>query len=423
MDFTFSVVILRQHRSGGIMSLYRRSSSGPWWYRFEVAGVERRGSTGTRNRREAEEAERRTRAELESSIVRGARGQVDLAQLAEWDLQRGAAKGTTPDWATELERTWAVLCSVFGARADASRITFEDLEGYVATRRGAGIRGQTIRRELQALRRGLELGKKRGKLVRVPAAWPEIASDAPCVGRSGKLVPVEVLSKWIDKLPADAADEAWVVLLTGLRDGEVKRLTWRWVEPAPAGLPVSWVLRAPAGATKRRRERVIGLPDIAYATLRRRADLFGEDAPLFGTSHRTAYENAATAVGWSRAITLRDLRHTHATMSAQLTGDAEATRAALGHADLATTQRYLTATLARSTSSAAVVSDAMSRHRGVGTPETPAPESDASKGTPGRDRTGDLQFRKPGGSLSPPSMHPGHADRDRSRVRITPGVR
>src|SRR6202042_3709651 len=46
------------------MSLYRRSNSPHWWTRFQLNGSEVRLSTGTRNRREAEEFETvaRTRA-------------------------------------------------------------------------------------------------------------------------------------------------------------------------------------------------------------------------------------------------------------------------------------------------------------------------------------------------------------------------
>jgi integrase len=58
-------------------------------------------------------------------------------------------------------------------------------------------------------------------------------------------------------------------------------------------------------------------------------------------------------------ITLRDLRHCYATYSAQGTGDAAATQAALGHTELATTQRYLTATLSRTAGESVAVANAM----------------------------------------------------------------
>ncbi len=99
-------------------------------------------------------------------------------------------------------------------------------------------------------------------------------------------------------------------------------------------------------ATKTRRERVVAL-DRAGGHL---------DVPLFASDHKRAFRNAATRAGIAR-ITLRDLRHCHATWAAQGTGDAAAAQAALGHADLRTTQRYLTATLARVSSAAVAVGE------------------------------------------------------------------
>jgi len=64
-------------------------------------------------------------------------------------------------------------------------------------------------------------------------------------------------------------------------------------------------------------------------------------------------------MGYEHTITLRGLGHCHATWSAQGTRDAAATRAALGHSDSQTTQRYLSATLARTASAASAVESAL----------------------------------------------------------------
>jgi hypothetical protein len=47
------------------MSLYKRSSSGPWYYLFYIAGRRHKGSTGTRNEKEAERIEKRAYAAAE----------------------------------------------------------------------------------------------------------------------------------------------------------------------------------------------------------------------------------------------------------------------------------------------------------------------------------------------------------------------
>ena len=148
-----------------------------------------------------------------------------------------------------------------------------------------------------------------------------------------------------------------MVVLTGLRATEARRLTWRWVEAAPPGLGLPAVLRVPAEAAKGRRERVVGLVPAALELLEAARRGRGDEEALMPGSHRRAFATAARRVGYSRTITLRDLRHCHATWAARGTGDAAAAQAALGHADLAVTQRYLTASLEGVAGAAVAVAD------------------------------------------------------------------
>ena len=333
------------------MPLYRRSPDGPWWYRFKVGGQTYRASTGTTTRRDAEEVERAARARLEASSTRARGGTVlDLAQLAEWDDARARAEGVTPATVDQLQRNWGHLERVLGGCTEVQRIRYDHLEQYVARRRQEGARGQTIRREVQALRRGLEAARKRGRLRQVLEDWPEVRSDPAHPGKRGKLIPPATLSRWLAELPQGARDQALFALLTGLRAEEVRRVRPEWVERTPSG-PTPAVLRLPGEATKTRGERVVGLPAEALEILERGADLAGE--------HKTAFRLASKRAGWPRTITLRDLRHTHATLATVGTGDAAATQAALGHSDLATTQRYLSSTLERSAGAAAAVARAV----------------------------------------------------------------
>ena len=85
------------------------------------------------------------------------------------------------------------------------------------------------------------------------------------------------------------------------------------------------------------------------------------DAPLFATNHRKAFDAARKTIGYRKTITLRDLRHCHATWAAQGTGDAAAAQAALGHTDLRTTQRYLSTTIQRTAAAAVAVEAQLGR--------------------------------------------------------------
>jgi integrase len=123
----------------------------------------------------------------------------------------------------------------------------------------------------------------------------------------------------------------------------------------------------------------VGLCDEAPAILRRRCEN-GVAAFPSGShrTHRTARLLAAQRAGWPSGISLRDLRHTHATLAAHALGDAKAVQAALGHSDLRTTDRYLSSTIARTTATASAVAEALTRHNSVA--QSPPPKPRVAKG-------------------------------------------
>lgn len=341
--------------------LYRRSETGVYWFRFQVRGKEHRRSTGTRDHREAVRIERAARIEAETAAPAARRG-VGLAELGGLDGERGAAKGVSDVTIESIVLHWSHLCRVLGAGTSPDAITYEELERYMLVRRSEKARGQTIRRELQALKRGLRIARRKKWIHTLPVDWPEIRNDPARASQAGKLHPSPVLARWLAALAPDARDQAELVLRTGLRATEVRRLLGSWVEDVEPEAGVPFLLRVPAAATKGRRERIVGLTDESYAILERRALERGLCTPLLGGYHREEYETAAKRIGYAQRITLRDLRHTYATWAAHGTGDAAAAQAALGHKDLRTTQRYLTSTVRRTAGASVAVAAAWSRH-------------------------------------------------------------
>lgn len=335
------------------MSLYQRQGSACWWFRFQIASREYRGSTRTRDRRAAAVEERRQRALREATAPdRRAGGSVDVAQLAEWDTARALAEGASDSRAQTLEWLWTPIAAHFGGRP-VNQIDHQSLCDYVGTRRAGGVRGQTIRREVQALRRGLTIAKRRGILLAVLDA-PRIRSDAPLESARGMLHPPAILAQWIAALPQDARDEVSLALRTGLRAAELKRIRPSWVEPAPDGAETQYLLRVPAAAAKTRTERIIGLTDSAAEIVRRRIEAEPTaEFVLAQAHHRTAYRSAARAIGYEGRIKLRDLRHTFATLALRGTGDPWAALESLGHRDLRTTSRYQHTTETRAAATAA----------------------------------------------------------------------
>ncbi len=376
-----------ERRKIGTITLYRRDDTSAWWYDFHVAGVRHRRTTGAKDRSTAEGIAQDARQEAVRCVGRPGRGEgIDLATLGGLDVERAAAEGAGESQQASVEACWVHLCRLLGPDTNPATLTYDRLLAYIRTRRQEGARGQSIRKEIQALRRGMAIALRRQHIQATLQEWPKIKSDPPNRTQKGKLHSIPVLQQWLEELERDprakgARAQAELVLLTGMRAEEVRRLTWEWVEAAPEGSGVPAVLRLPAEATKTRQERVLGLVPRALELIeeaRRAAGVGKWDAILFPSTHRRTFISAAQRVG-CKAVSLRDLRHCHATYAAQGTGDAAAAQAALGHADLATTQRYLSSTITRTAAAALAVSEALlqgDRHRKASQPERGSPKGE-----------------------------------------------
>lgn len=357
------------------ITLYRRSSSGPWWYDFYVSGERCRASCRTGDRALAEQRSRAAHiaavaAARPTDPAQGARPtKAELASLASADRQRAESEGVTPAQLVSVDACWRHLTRLLGPTRSPALVDYDVVEHYICARRREGARGQSIRKEIQALRRGFRMAA-RWRWIAMPPELPIVRSDPPDQRRAGKLVPLDVLRRWLDALdtaPSGAAAraQAEIALRTGARAEEVRRLTWEWVEPGDGTPGVVALLRLPPTATKTRRERVVGLPAAALAILERARGSAGFDQPFLVGDHKKAFRAAAQAIGHTRRIHLRDLRHTHASWAAAETGNAAAAQLALGHSDLATTQRYLHATQAQAVAAAVAVDellDGTNRH-------------------------------------------------------------
>lgn len=355
------------------MGLYKRPDSAVWWCRFQVAGHEIKRSTRTEDRRAAAVEERRLRSYFESKAPRRrSRGRLTLADLGAKDCARAAAEGATQAHVDALESQWIFICKHFGADSSASVLNHDSVNDYVVCRRRMGATGQTVVREVQAMKRACAIAHRTGHLPVIPQTWPRIRRDATSK-RKGRLHPPQILSQWLAELPADARDEAELAVLTGLRAHELKRVTAQWVEPAPPELRaigVPTVLRVPATAAKARRERVVPLVAAALAIIKRRVDHMEiKDAPILRQgSHKTAHRLARGRIGYRTPISLRDLRHTFGTLANRAVG-IDAARDGLGHATLATTNRYVSGDITRTAEATLAIAALVGTVRSAQSPE------------------------------------------------------
>jgi integrase len=350
------------------MGLYRREGSGAWWYRFRLAGKRYQFSTGEHDRSAAAAAAQRRRLEIEAGPVHTG-PESGLANLAALDIERAKAGGASEAQQKTLERDrWSRLIEHFGDIPATEANNFDRVQGYILARRQRGVRGQTIKREVAALRRGMIIAKRRGWIRAVLDEWPPIKTDPPKEAQAGKMHDPDTLRAVVHALPVDVQEGVAFALLTGLRYAELRRVRAEYVERLPIGSATPALLRLPAASTKTRRPRVIGLSETALQILEIRAARLEETPDSFRSARgrmpadydggqlfpRVNYRNvlvkACTTAGYRRVITMRDLRATFLTLGLLETGgDVRAAMAAGGHTKEATAFKYQHADLERTT--------------------------------------------------------------------------
>jgi integrase/HKD family nuclease len=398
---------------GACMYLYRHKKSPAWWVEFRRrygphTGRKVRKSTGVtalpdrskgaaEARKTALNAAEKIRTKTDSADLTeaeklgatsgaptGPAVSLTLEELRDVDLNRARAQGVSDRQIGNLTDQWNNhLLRILGPDRDARTIDEPLLVSYVAARRGeaghgeARVRGQSIVRERQALFRGLKALQSRlrrqGVAYTLPSA-PVIRKDPRDERQKGKLHDLGVLSRWLAQLRAaghsTAAAQASLALQCGLRKKELDRFTLAWLLPADG---VHFRLALPEWAAKSRDARTLAVhAELAMELV----DLWEEGMPLSSCivagCFRKSWASAAKVIGYHQTITLRDLRHTFATVSLQRGGDLTATRDALGHAELESTQRYLSATEERVARAGLAVSQALLAHT-LPTPRPPTP--------------------------------------------------
>jgi hypothetical protein len=189
-----------------------------------------------------------------------------------------------------------------------------------------------------------------------------VKSDPLDEKQRGKYHPPEILRAWLEAMHPDARDAATFALLTGLRAAEIARVSAQWIDPVPAHALVTdgvvAILRVPAASAKNRKERQVALTAEAMDVIKKRLAEDPKRELIFGAVlHRKAFETARGKIGYERSITLRDLRHTHASIGAAVS--VHGTRDALGHGRLSVTDRYVTSQLEHVAAVAAAVTGAL----------------------------------------------------------------
>lgn len=370
------------------MGLYKRCECGRarwqrcehgYWYRFKHRGQLERGPTGQRHRTAAEKAAREARVEIERTAgPPGRRRGLALEVLEALDIKRVQDKGFREARERDIEGLWSPMFRLLGGPArDVTTLTEAELEAYEGTRRredngrGGKVRGQTIRRERQALKRAIARAVRDKLIRRSPIDWSaldEIDSDEPDERQASKpwtAAEIRTVRKHLSRkaVKAGILDLMEFADLTGLRLEEIARYERAvWLRGRDLHVP-------PAGA-KTGKPRVV--------PLKRRALTLAKKWPRFeiGKPNKAlllACVKAGLAVVDERGrlvsgkvLTPRDLRAHRITEWAKKS--LIAAQRLAGHTSVATTSRYLhpDADLIRRTALAGEKGARVRGHREIG---------------------------------------------------------
>lgn len=265
-----------------------------------------------------------------------------LSNLRDLDMVRAHQRGLCELSLVGIEKNWRMILRCIGD-IDIDRLTTFRLDDYVVRRLEMGAGRATIGKELSSVKRAMKEAAKRCWIVSIPEMPNRLPPSPPGASR-GKWHEPGVVGLLLENLSKPARDVFKLALLTGMRRWEIQRLIPSDIEPAPEGSGVAAVARLRGNATKTRRERTVGLTQEALSIVECYAKR--PDEPPFEKLVAQAAEEATRAgrlfakAGYKRAITLRDMRHIHATVLARDVGVLTA-RDALGHTSVATTSKYL----------------------------------------------------------------------------------
>ncbi len=267
--------------------------------------------------------------------------------LAEPDQAYRRGKGST------LGRTMKAL----GDRA-AREITTRDVETLLASVAANGVSPRTVNKVREVISAIYSFGMRKATfgLSENPAAEAD-KREAPKPGPLAyySAEEVEALARAMNpdgESPQDA-EAVRVSAYAGLRLGELLALRWRDVDFVGSRLTVGRALSAGVEtSTKSRRVRQVPMPDQAAAALdrlSRRENFTGPGELVFcgplgrtldASALRRRYRKAQATAGLS-PLRWHDLRHSYGSLLAAGGVDLVKIKSAMGHSNIATTERYL----------------------------------------------------------------------------------
>lgn len=288
------------------MALYKRSKSAYWWMRITVNGREIRRSTGTADKKLAQEFEAQLTAERWRTARLGERPRYRWEQAVERWLTERAHLSSVQD--QKLHLRW-LHQHFYGRFLD--EINRDVLESVARTRKAEGVSNSTVNRALEVARAILRCAERE---------WSWLNS-APLVRmlpepkRRIRWLTRDEANRLLAELPAHLADMARFSLATGLRKSNVTGLEWSQVD---LNRRVAWIHH---DQIKNKKALSIPLNAEAVSVLRGQAGKH----PVRVFAYRCRPVNQVNTKAWKQALKRagianfrwHDLRHTWASWHVQ----------------------------------------------------------------------------------------------------------
>jgi len=267
------------------MSLYRRDDSPYWWVKLPPIQGETRPlqrSTGTANRREAEQVEARLKRERWEQAQLGVKPRRTWEEAVVRWLLETKHKRTNRDQVQRLR--W--LDQHLGRKhLDEIDRTLID---QVRFARESVASGATANQYLKLIRAILRRARDEWEWI---DKVPKVRMAQEAAGRVRSLTPEE-FQRLIAELPEHLADMAVFSVATGLRQGNVKGLEWRQVDLERGH---AWI---PSSQHKNGKPHSVPLNEMALAVLRKQV---GKHASRVFTYCGAPIEQVGTKAGVRRS--------------------------------------------------------------------------------------------------------------------------
>jgi integrase len=320
------------------MSLYKRG--GRWWYKFSHLGHTYRKSTGTGNERDAQQIENVAK----SAVYRGEVGIVEkksVPTVREFqkrflqEVSSHVSAGTLGMYEDAYNR---LLLFTAIADTELSDVDFEKMEKF--TRYSLKTQERTtVNHNFRVLRRALRLAAKLGI---IPAA-PQVSILAN-ENKRDFVLSQQIEEKYLEACPEFLRTFAVLDLETGCRLAELTGIRWP---------DVDWQARTVfvAGTKTPNSRRTLPLTARALGVLRELKRVSQCDhvlssprwpsKPASRNGLQHAHEDVRENAGLPDDFVLHSLRHTWCTRLAESGCDVYTLMKLAGHANLATSQRYI----------------------------------------------------------------------------------